>query len=595
MSSSDFQAVPVKDPVLCVNDSIKFGVFKSGSQVNVQQYAASSQSTNSINFSITTPSEITVIDRHIMLESTWTLQIDGTPKAGQYLLDYAGLDALNALPLQQGMSTSSVTINNATMTLNNRDVLGELLRCYGDERALSRYLSSTPIKPDVLYSSQSSVPYGDAASLLAAANNANQGINVVADNSIEPRGGVYLRDVQYLFPGPAPAAGYQSVVPYSSDAAAVIPIGTGAAQSIRLVFTSIEPLFLSPFHFSNLGPNQSGIYGITNLSFLFNLTSPNRVFRTGGDCTTRFNGTAAANYNVSLYDVANSKLWIRYITPAANQRLPTKCVNDYVNFNRFITSANGTVADNLTASVASANLQLSVIPDMLIMGVRKKITSQNTFDSTSWLPVEQVSIQWDNSSGLLSSLDARSLWQYSSETTNQTWNEFRGYAAARSDKSGATASALKRVNMSGGLLSLKFGSHIQLPNIWSSAGALGTYQLQVNITVKNNTGASLDLSTYELVIITMQSGLVVSSMGVSASYVGLLDKESVMSVSDESTHKPICSSDLRLVGGVESSVINSVANVAPKTQEAIMDAVKAAKDAVGSAAIMGGRMAARVR
>ena len=87
----------------------------------------------------------------------------------------------------------------------------------------------------------------------------------------------------------------------------------------------------------------------------------------------------------------------------------------------------------------------------------------------------------------------------------------------------------------------------------------------------------------------VNSGLFITSQGVSSTYTGILTKSDVLSASEM---KPVSERHLRLVGGVESSAVTGVADIAPKAQDAIMDAVSAAKSALGKgeSAMSGGRM-----
>ena len=53
--STDFTKVLVKDDRLCVSDSIKYGVYKSGQNITVNTFNAIAKSPSSLSFNIQVP------------------------------------------------------------------------------------------------------------------------------------------------------------------------------------------------------------------------------------------------------------------------------------------------------------------------------------------------------------------------------------------------------------------------------------------------------------------------------------------------------------------------------------------------------------
>ena len=151
---------------------------------------------------------------------------------------------------------------------------------------------------------------------------------------------------------------------------------------------------------------------------------------------------------------------------------------------------------------------------------------------------------------------------------------------------GCVGHRLQNVLTSGSILALRFGQDIPIVEEFYAAGSLGSFNLQFNVTLQNYTLAAQQV---ELVLMCVNSGLFITSQGVSSTYTGILTKSDVLAASEM---KPVSERHLRLVGGVESSALNSVADIAPKAQDAIMDAVSAAKSSLagkGESGI-GGRM-----
>jgi hypothetical protein len=465
-------------------------------------------------------------------------------------------------------TTLQVQVNNNSVSVNIRDVLPQLLRMYGDDRALSRWNGIAPLAPDT---------YRNYPDQLGANNNSNGSWAQTADNSLVSRGTYSIDFLQETTP--ATAVRNQQT------------IGDGTLRVVRLRFTSQEPLFLSPFHFANLSANQMAIYGVSNLNFIFNISAAaTRLWRCGATAAQMGN-----NYSVSIADVTGSRLIFQMLTPHPSQILPSKNVVDYVDFPRYLTTqgtpvlAAGVNALNelvpTEVTIPSNNIQLNQVPDMLVICARKPMSQQTNFDSDCFFPITKISINWNNQSGLLANADQQTLFRMSAKSTNQTWQEFRGYANKYLPPVGADYNTrLQQVLTSGSILALRFGQDIPIVEEFYAAGSLGSFNLQFNLTVQNYSPQNEPI---EIVLMCVNSGLFITSQGVSSTYTGILTKSDVLAASEM---KPVSERHLRLVGGVESSAVTSVADVAPKAQEAILDAVSAAKGALGKGDGIGGRM-----
>lgn len=574
MSSADFRKVLVEDARMRVTDSLPFGVVKSGQNVTTQIYPSTSQSPASQTFSIQTPSEVTILDRNIVWKSTYKLTISGTPAAGVYLVDLGNRDALAPLPLHMSATTLQVQVNNNSVSVNIRDVLPQLLRMYGDDRTLARWNGICPLAPDTYKL------YGDQ---LGANNNSNGSWAQTADNSLLSRGAFSIDKIQ-------------QTVPVTANANQQLIGDGGSVRTVELTFTSFEPLFLSPFHFANLSANQMGLYGVTNMNFIFNISSSaNRLWRCGASVAQ------IANYSAVVTSVDGSELHFQMLTPHPSQILPSKNVVDYVDFPRYLTTFTNTIpaaalsATNVlvpaTQTFSSNNIQLNQVPDMLCIVARKPMTSQTSRDSDSFYPIEAISINWNNQSGLLANATQETLFRMSAKTTNQTWLEFKGFANKYVAPATVPASVYNTqaqlVQTSGSILALRYGQDIPIVEEFYSAGSLGSFNLQFNIRIANfDTTAA---GQVEICLMCVNSGLFITSQGVSSTYTGILTKSDVLAASEM---KPVSERHLRLVGGVESSAVTGVADIAPKAQDAIMDAVSAAKSALGKGndSVSGGRM-----
>jgi hypothetical protein len=476
--------------------------------------------------------ETTVIDRRVMLRSKWQFSVSGTIPAAvavnqpSFLVAVGTNSALAPLPAHQLFSTVQATVNNNTVNLNCQDVINAIVRS-SDMRELQVFNSTTPIMFDTY------ADYGDA---LLANNNPLAGWNTLADNDLIPRG-------SYLIKYADPLVDTAANTNITAD-----PVN----RTVNFTFETYEPLLVSPFIFNNCC-NGMGIYGVQNLNFTMNVGSANRFFRTTNSSST-----------VILTDCKEAELIFNFITPHPSDLMPSRNVVPYYELPRYISKiseiAGGVSPDGVVKTVVSANaLQLNQVPDKLFIFVRKQLSAQRPNDPDAFMPISKVSIQWNNQSGILASATQDQLYRYSREAgSNQNWLEFQGFA--NKGTSGLTV-AFERVLTSGSMLMLDFAKHIQITEDYYAPGSIGNFNLQLQATVDNYTGDTL--TDYELVIITMNSGLFVCERGTSSIYTAILTKDDVLQASSQ---QPYGRQEIkRIVGGGFLDSLKSLAtSIVPK-------------------------------
>jgi hypothetical protein len=420
----------------------------------------------------------------------------------------------------------TATINNNSVSINMRDVLPAILR-FNDRRELARYNGYTPTAFDTV-ADYASLLGGNANPLGAWANN--------ADNDLVPRGSWVLDWV-------------------SSSPTTVIPItpSTGATQEIYIKFTVSEPLLLSPFIFADPKSNNQGFYGIQNMNFVFNIADAKRVWR-----NAPLVGAGAVAKTFSVFNFSNSELIFNFLTPHPSDLLPARNVVPFYELPRYITAPNVALASGAEGVLRTSNIQLNQIPDKLIVMVRKSMGAQTNTDPDFFLSIKNISLSFNNSSGILASANTQDLYRYSVENgSNQSWYEFSGEANLHNPAGGAGLS----IPTSGSMLVLEFGKDINLVEDFYAPGSLGNFNIQLQMTVKNQTAQNL--SDLEIVMITMNSGVFVCERGTSSTYTGILTKSDVLEASSQEAYTR---SDVsRMVGGGFLDTLKSVAGkVLPK-------------------------------
>jgi len=540
---SDFKTVLVKDSVIGdITADLDFAVKSGASQTTYQRFPSTSASNSALIFNIQVPSENVVIDRAVMLTSGLTFSIaagSATVPANQVpvgssVFDYGLTDALQAFPLNSLLTTATAQINNTTVTVNTQDVLPSLLRM-NNSRELYRYSSTTPAFPDCAYGS-----YADGVGAnnnpLSAFDNASFDIDQV------PRGAFPVAVVIQRFQG--------GVFQDNS------PVAVAVTNTWVIVVSTVvsEPLILSPFIFGDPEYNCQGLLGINNMTVTLNIDAQcKRLFSTANNYITSISLGTAAQPNgfttASAVGIANQPsapaLLLKFLSTQPSDLIQTKNVVPYMDFPRYLTnSANQpSVASLASATLTSSNLQINQIPDLFLINVRVPMSQQRWYNSSSFLTLNNISINLNNQSGLLSSASQYDLWRLSVRNgSTQSWGEFSGQQLVTNNATGAGS----LVASTGSLLVLNPAYDLSLPD-YISCGSLGNYNFQFQCGVTNQFGFSI---TPEIIIVCVNSGIFVTQSGVSSIYTGILTKEMVLSAKSGSQASAMTSAEVaRMVGG----------------------------------------------
>jgi hypothetical protein len=236
------------------------------------------------------------------------------------------------------------------------------------------------------------------------------------------------------------------------------------------------------------------------------------------------------------------------------------------------------------ATIISSNIQLSCIPDKLIICARKIQSMLNCTDPDTYLVIKGLRINFNNQAGILSTYTPEQIYDASVQSglANLTYREFVGNTIGQGNVavgtfntlpaynawplnsyggqgSGDASQGIKMIPLTGSLVVLDFGRFIPLPAEYDSPGCIGQYNLQVVADVENQHKDTWNSSDYELVVLTISSGVLLCERGSSSSYIGMLNKDDVVNVSAEPdfiTH----SHARKLVGGSFLSGLRNAAH-----------------------------------
>jgi hypothetical protein len=543
---TDFKTILLKDSRLAdITDNLTFAVQSGAANTTYQQFTAVSTSNSSATFTIQIPSESIVINRELLISTgiTFTLFIPAVAN-GDTAVNWGSNAALQAFPFNKLITTATATINNTTVSLNEQDVLDCLLR-FNDSRELYRYNSTTPTLPDQAYYNYTD---GIGANNNPLASWANQSYDI--DQA--PRGSFPI-----------------SIQAFTSASSFVTPVTTlvnssGGALDYKLVIAVqvSEPLFLSPFIFGNPEYNIGGIAGVNTINFVFNIDSAAKRLMSlasgvgAGAATITLGSTVAAYTGQGNFSAAgtytnpfqggNTRMLFNFLSTQASDLIPSRNVSPYMDYPRYLSQStlSSPIASGASASITSQNIQLNQLPDYFIIVVRKPMSQQTAYDSASFLTINNISINLNNQSGLLSSATQQDLWRISvNNNSTQSWVGFSGKA------NGIPVTGLPAVNgvaTTGSMLVLNPAKDLSLPD-YLSCSSIGQFNFQFTINVSNFSAASI---TPEILVITANSGIFVTQAGSSVIYTGILTKQMVVDTKAEKSADPIQSAEYnRMVGG----------------------------------------------
>jgi hypothetical protein len=550
--SSDFSPYLIKDSrINNISDNVSYGVYSGASQNTYQSFNATTKSPSQMSFNVSIPSENTILDRNVLIQATYkvTITIPAGVAAAAIPFQYGLSDAFQAFPINSSITSMNATINNTNVSINSQDVLPQLLRMI-EPRQLQKYNGMCPTLSDNV--SDIFMNYTAFVDKEARCNNPLGSIHSASnDNYLLPRGSHPLDAIDIVH---NIKAGGTDTKLTSTDAA--------DTWVITLTSTFTEPLFLSPFLFGGKQDfNNQGFVGLNTLNLNINVDSS---FKRG------FSSALAYNQTIALTEITDAKLLLNFLTTQPTDLIKAKNIVPFIDYPRYLTTSTTAINAAASSTITSQNIQLNQIPDLFIICLRKPMTGLTIRDPNAFLPINSVSINFNNASGLLSSATKQDLWRLSrANGSQQSWYEFNGKAGeyrSAADLGATNAAVLESytINTTGSLLVINPSRDLSLP-AYLSNGSLGQFNFQIQVNSTNNTAAAI---TPELVVITANSGVFSTIAGSSAVYTGLLTKQMVLDTAQQ--QNGVSSSSVsRLTGGSLSDMISTSMKYVPEVSKAI--------------------------
>lgn len=393
--SGVLQATSIVDSRLDINQQRQIVVEQGTPAYTVfKSPANSADSTSNINWMIQPPRG-NVVDSRLLM--TFYFKIVFTANATgpglPPIVDIGNTDALRAFPIHSILETASLEINGTAFNYNPAESISHLQQYINDDD-IKRQFSTTACYTDKFQSYRDPAIYGMDKNPLG----------LYGSNSYYSTRGSLDYKVEYDNKDPALA-------------------------STATVYVKVtEPLMVSPALFTSQ-VTQPGFIGINQLRIVLKTGELTR-------CWSRLDKKFGTRELKSLPVVTFSDApLLTYTCLTLNPTLAAFNPNAHYYYPFFAITTqiwNGASSIGAGASVTlNGNaITLSFIPARLYLVVCKKSVSRNMYDTDSEFRIDSVSIQIENTVGILSTAFTNDLYQISTQNgLNQDysgWNQFRG-------------------------------------------------------------------------------------------------------------------------------------------------------------------------
>jgi len=571
----------------------RYAVEKGALSLTNAPYTALSQTASQHTYNITVPSEGVFVDRAVDWTSTCFLQLTASPNTFAALAPCVviGRDiALAPFPLHTLVQTMSATINDATVTTNTGDVLHELLRLtdYNKNRIQRQCptMLDTYGNYNVAFGTNRN-PLGDYQSSTSRENIPNGAWSQIQFTN--PTGATLVGNGTYTV-GTVTVA-YTAGVPIQAAVIGDVPVG---GYPVFLSFRSTEKLVLAPFIWSDIHEMDTGMFGVQNIQLVMNLTSPSqttpvgRVLRSCSNIVT----TTAVGYNTGVNNAGgspftDSRVNVQFLTPSLSIPLPAKSIVPYYEFPRYVSNQTlPAISNGQTHSIQSQTITLPCIPDLLILYCKPQVYAST--DADWYLPITNISVNFDNFSGLLSSMTTEQLYTMSvMNGLEMDYNTWRGYTQS-ANVAGSTPPTGLKSQLCGGFLVLKPSKDITLQE-GQAPSVVGNYTFQATMTVQNWSPNPVTNAT--LYVVTANSGYFETVKGSSRVIKGVLNEADVINAPMAAAGTR--SNLMRIIGG--RSALHRLGNVLGRVKEFMGPRHESGGAPSGGAAPVGGARSAGAR
>lgn len=469
------EVVKTIDPILNLGQKRMYNAFDGGQDITYTQFDAQSNNNSNITITCNPPSENTVISPIIW--HRYNIHYTGTATAtagGQKVFNFGLYDAPRAFPIASITATCQMKLNGTAFITNLNQYF----------HATSRYAQ--------WYDEQEHL-YSMTPSMLDTSLYYN---DVILGNR-NPHGNYNSNSVQ------CPRGAYVEITNVVNPAS----VNNGDVLNASFDATYTEPIFLSPFFFS-----QSGFAGIKTMTYNNIMSDLSRSWSRrsnanngqGGENMVDNLALTAFTANIVDNNVNGAKgcsLFFRYITPKLLDRIPKQLVYPYNELLVTVQTLSAPLAAGAAFTMNMNALNLEAIPKRLYVYARENDNDlqgfANMWKTDTYAQINKLNINWANKAGVLSSAQMTDLYQICRRNgCNLSYSQWRQYV--------------------GSVMAVDLGKDIGLSSL-ESPGLLSNPQISMKVDIVNPTtlppkvGDAVRVGrpiTYSLYVIIVYEGTV---------------------------------------------------------------------------------------
>jgi hypothetical protein len=498
------KVVQVLDPQTAIRGNREYAILKGGSEITYKPILSNSVSDSSITWTAPPPNPAIIIGRklRVMIPVQFVLTTV-TPRPGGLFQPASGMDAPRAYPVAQATQTLTISINNSAFSINLSDIISPMMRYNNSRELRGLEYSATPSMPD------QSQNYSDLQNFV------RNPLLQYGDNTAEEARGGFLMS-------------------YSNNA-------NNLQATVNCLF--VENLWLSPLHFGR--DEDPGFVGVKTFD----------VNMTFGDLTRMWSHMDSFGTSVPLLSSLTASivggqsalsvlptLLFQYITPQEVPMIPKQVYYSYYDVQRYPTGPYQLTSSQST-EFNTSSITLNSVPSRVYLFAREQNSDLMATSSVagytktdSFAVIQNVSINWNNRAGLLSSASQYDLYHMSVQNgCSMSWTQWASQV--------------------GSVLAIDFAKDIGLSPI-QAPGLSGQYQLQIAGSILN-TNAHRTIN-YTVYLIAVSEGTMLIGDGQTIKQIGVISPKDVL---DSSTTKRVEYHTHRSVyGGSFFSSIGSLFN-----------------------------------
>lgn len=481
--------VLVLDPRVKIDNDRPYAVVKSGTRITPYKWTTVSVSNQSINWTLTPPSNNIIVGRRRMLTMPVRLTFRMLTQPGQRAV-IPGCIAARSWPLHSIIQSFQCTLNNCGFSYNSAELIHPQSRFYNVEETATTLHSMSPCAPDNCQN------YGDLYGSIR---------NVLSQNGDTTNYNVVGR------------GGFAGMTIVSNP---VNNTPNPAEMTVVIDFLFTECIMVPPYDWKGV-QDVSGFFNLTQETININLIAQagNRIISVNNTPESTFvinsGSIQLSNFQAPSFSYYVNQPYIQldYITP---DPVITKQISNgisFYNYNysetvQYETPSNNAISFGQSAVIVSNNIQLSTVPSFFYIYVRP---SNNYLYADASLTdcfykIENVSIEFMNQTGLLSQVSMEQLYAISvrnglSGVNYSDWIGEGMYQVGGSDFS-------QKYYGVGSIIALNTALDLSTGEIAAVPGMGSNANFRVTLNIRNiNASGTWDNVNYSLYVAVVTEGV----------------------------------------------------------------------------------------